>query len=113
MERRIIEFRVWNCACKIMIYPDWKELASRATLSEMILMEHFGKYDKKGNKIFEGDIIKCGKGKCSIGFIDGEFSFCNQKDWLDEWNWADDSRRFEIIGNIYENPELIDIFNNL
>ena len=108
MPKRTIEFRVWNIACRIMIYPDWKELSKRAGLGEMVLMEHFGMYDKKGKKIYEGDIIKCGqKGVCSVEFFQGAFTFCNLRNWLDEWNWADDTHRFEVIGNIYENGDLL------
>jgi hypothetical protein len=108
MEKRINEFKVWNCVTKQMFYPDWNELAIRAMLCEMILLQHFGYFDKYGTKIFEGDILQCGKAKCVVKFVDGAFAFCNGIDWLYEWNWADDARRFKVIGNIFENHELFD-----
>ena len=60
---REIKFRVWNGEC--MISPDyidregvahWHENSIPESSKE--LMQYTGLKDKKGNEIFEGDIIK-------------------------------------------------------
>jgi len=75
------------------------------------LMDYINKKDKNGKEIYEGDIIKC-----DICFNDG---FDPQEDeWLTkivQIKWDEAHASFsntmwsnkEIIGNIYENPELI------
>ncbi|AVS32408.1 hypothetical protein JKT64_11760 [Listeria monocytogenes] len=74
-----------------------------------------GLYDKNGKKIFEGDVVEIDvydrldwdsiKGK--VVFLEGA--------WLveDEGHFAislwSEINEFEIIGNIYENPELLEV----
>lgn len=73
------------------------------------LGQYIGKKDKNKNKIFEGDYIQH-----STGFIwvvkwvaeEGCFGYFYNDEYflfIDEY----DSEEFEIIGNIYDNPELI------
>lgn len=81
-----------------------------------ILMQYTGLHDKNGQEIYEGDIVYCqtkfGKAKAIIKFIDGKF--------VAYWNSAlthpenghhiacyEINKRFEVIGNIYDNPELL------
>jgi uncharacterized phage protein (TIGR01671 family) len=82
---------------------------------DMVLMEYTGLKDKTGKEIFEGDIVLCqfatGKEKNIIEYKDGCF-WVSQKEILryqDKaydslfWHYAD----CEVVGNIYENPELV------
>lgn len=84
------------------------------TEGEFNLMQSTGLVDKNGKEVFEGDLIKF-DGKytkaerlirysekegrlvaCSTDFI---YDYCDfNKDWILQW---------EVIGNIFENPELI------
>ena len=81
-----------------------------------VLMQYTGLHDKNGKEIYEGDNVYCqtkyGKAKAIIKFIDGKF--------VAYWNSAlthpenghhiacyEINKRFEVIGNIYDNPELL------
>jgi hypothetical protein len=63
--------------------------------------QHTGYSDSKRIRIYDGDVLACSDGKCVVKFEDGAFCFVNRVNWLDEWNWADDSNRFKVVGNIF------------
>lgn len=93
---------------------------------EAVLMQYIGFEDKNGKEIYEGDIIKefNGIGKATrISEIVWSNSFFSgfhrkvlkdlltdkkrqvgQKFWIEEREF----KYFEVIGNIYENPELLE-----
>lgn len=75
-----------------------------------------GLKDKNGVEIYEGDIVKCGYGYGEVIFHVG----CFMVQWIEdkgadmEFLFSRNGRRardnydeFEIIGNIYQHPELI------
>jgi len=75
-----------------------------------------GLTDRNGKMIFEGDIVKCGYGMGEVVFKSG----CFMVDWLsDKGAYMEfvfsrhgmyvrkDDEVFEIIGNITDNPELL------
>jgi uncharacterized phage protein (TIGR01671 family) len=71
--------------------------------------QYTGLHDKNGREIFEGDIVKCINyhGEV-IGHIDYEGSLyylaCSSG-YSDEYLF--NCKDFEVIGNIYDNPELL------
>jgi uncharacterized phage protein (TIGR01671 family) len=78
------------------------------------LMQFTGLKDKNGKEIYEGDIVKqekwvsVGKYEPCIGVIryrSAEFTVDCAADW--EGSNADINGNAEVIGNIYENPELL------
>ena len=88
--------------------------------NDINLMQSTGLKDKNGKEIFEGDIITNGKDVMSIkrhdtlGFyIDfkGKIDFI--ADGADLEEFEEDAKEIadiiEIIGNIYENPELLEV----
>mgnify|MGYP001599044543 CR=1 FL=1 len=65
-----------------------------------------GILDKNKKEIYEGDIVKHRNGISKIIFNHLSFTIHNEQEfetYLHEW-WTGD---LEVIGNIYENPELI------
>ena len=116
MENREIKFRAWDKKRNIMIgedYPynwdDKKEefwgdsneikLTSIQYIHNCILMQYTGLKDKNGKEIYEGDIVNGELVEFLYNF--GEWDNCFGY-YLPE----KESDR-EIIGNVFENPELI------
>ena len=70
--------------------------------------EYTGLKDKNGKKIFEGDIVTMprygsGKHKSVVYFKNGKFAVNGSN-----YNFKDICpRNMEVIGNIYDNPELL------
>jgi hypothetical protein len=128
MTKRKIKFRAWHKKKKEMFFPDvhygvnW-DLAGDILLhwwegkpykknylkDNIELMQYTGLKDKngKGKEIYEGDILMFETGERQgymkeVVFEDGKF-----KPIADELKSFSDLD-CEIIGNIYENPELLE-----
>ena len=87
---------------------------------KIVLMQSTGLHDKNGKEIFEGDIIRYNidvvdiKRHPTLGFytvLDGREGFFGDGMSIDDFE--EDAKEFsktaEIIGNIYENPELLEV----
>lgn len=82
--------------------------------SELILMQSTGLKDKKGKEVFVGDIIKCTRGCPHEVYLEKEYGgtyvggmpAIYLKGIREGYAWTRDE---EIIGNIYENPELLEV----
>lgn len=99
---------------------------SEAHNSVMVIAETVGQYtgliDKNGKKIFEGDIVKVNDDYDSYGLMAGEvrevwFNFGGyrlkpkyESSILrgDRGYWVECGNDFEVIGNIHDNPELLE-----
>lgn len=75
-----------------------------------ILMQSTGLVDKNGKEIFEGDIVHAyGEDTYLIGVIEYfDNAYCiKSKNGIYNLLWTN-AEQYEIIGNIYENPELLE-----
>ena len=74
------------------------------------LMQYTGIKDMNGKEIYEGDIVKCINNYNNIvftGVVDfNDCSFRIKEDGITHYCWMDYS--IEVLGNIYENPELLE-----
>jgi len=122
---RDIKFRAWDKEEKEMYLWEADKLAERSIFEadwempslfdeilwgshpEMILMQYTGLKDKNGKEIYEGDIVKDQAGdNWEVYFDLGQFLLKN-KILLDTPISLYQEPVVEVIGNIYENPELI------
>ena len=119
---REIKFRAWDeVSEKMLNWNDFLETNMKNTFiapesTGLILMQYTGLHDKNGKEIYEGDIVYCqtkyGKAKAIIKFIDGKFVAYWDSILTHPQNGHciacyEINKRFEVIGNIYDNPELL------
>ena len=65
--------------------------------------QYTGLTDKNGKKIFEGDIVKISNDEIfEVKYEDGGFTAGL---FLGDWDYG----HVEVIGNIYDNPELMEV----
>lgn len=109
------------------------KILNKPQANDCILMQYTGLKDKNGNEIYEGDIVKYTRVNwycpehpqhntdlitiCEIFWSDSERAFRERGKFDSGGGWegyltfADpraDENIIEVIGNIYENPELLE-----
>jgi len=87
---------------------DWPETRGFEENKNIILMQYTGLKDSKGKEIYEGDIVSGDGFKGVIKWIVYGW-FCHRlhaDGEVEEW-FPFDEYPFEVIGNIYEHPDLV------
>lgn len=134
MENRAIKLRAWDTEQEIMVYFNIRDLHG-SDMGELkadqfleiedltpliksgILMQYTGLKDKNGKEIYEGDIVKYFNDYYDLKGLNGCVK--SQVEWDNGGFCVDDAdigaycednsdiTGLEVIGNLYENPELI------
>lgn len=121
----LLRFRAWDKETKTMngmaeIYRNRnQEIELRPRDEDIILMQSTGLKDKNGKEIFEGDVIAIEVDDTGMPINARVFQnskigvlmfhvFEDNEDVPMVELLEDNSVAFEIIGNIYENPELLE-----
>jgi uncharacterized phage protein (TIGR01671 family) len=81
-------------------------------LNSCELMQFTGLLDKSGKEIYEGDITKTPEGATGKVIWNSKFARFEWSDGANAWPLNDEKFNYgpdqdEVIGNIYENPELL------
>ena len=119
---RELKFRAWDIERKtyeheeLLLAPNgdiltsrWQELCEPE--SEYVIEQYTGLKDKNGKKIYEGDIVRDLGGNHEVKFCEMKDTDCSY--FYQGWGFDDSSLYeehdfVEVIGNIHENPELLE-----
>lgn len=126
---REIKFRAWNtrysfmmskeitvCNSVVVDYVPIGYCEDETTDDDLIILQYTGLKDKNGVEIYEGDVVSimdCEPSLYKIVWVDDMFRFDVEYIGTDLTNWQDESmgefssEDFEVIGNIYENSDLL------
>ena len=114
---RQVKFRYWNGSKVLNQEAIINHLNKYIARNDKHLMQFTGLFDKQGVEIYEGDICRCYGGIQAFGQYEYsgiyEVKYTgNGFDMIKDncgygWGLSETIDEIEVIGNIYENPELL------
>ena len=115
---REIKFRAWNKKDKVMAMGSFtlREAIlftkhSETDTDNYIYLQYTGLKDKNGKEIYEGDIIYTGEYDFVVEWTTEQLPHFNGRNisvtTRNDLNWSFMRDDIEVIGNIYENPDLL------
>ena len=104
---RKLKFRAWDKISRMWLKSFNVNLLNIGDLSNVEIMQYTGLKDIAGDEIYEGDIVRDVSDGIigQIEYSDGGFIIIYD-DIAEKLN-ADESVYLEVVGNIFENPELL------
>ena len=102
------EKKMWESGATPMMLKSFFENTARFnTQLKMPYQQFTGLLDKQNKEIYEGDIIVDDFfGKATVKFENGKFNpFYKQEPYSEDTKYCPEN--VEVIGNIYENPNLL------
>lgn len=93
---------------------DWQESEN------FILMQSTGLFDENGKDIFEGDVVRQVRTQPTteneiitgvVTMLEGAWLLINDREQLASYLWSETDTN-KVVGNIYENPELMEADND-
>lgn len=126
---REFKFRVWDKKFNMMlgfksVYINFDEGKIEVTtdtlryeevytdeIEDFVLMQYTNLKDKNGKEIYEGDILKVklddGEANLYVKYTNGEYRVVNEGKWEDSLYAYMYFGDVEVVGNIYENKDLL------
>ena len=86
------------------------------SIDDEYLMQSTGLFDRNGKEIFEGDVVRQVRTQPTtenetitgiVTMLEGAWLIMNDGEQLASYLWSETDEN-EVIGNIYENPELLE-----